>query len=192
MVGELKDEWYIYSVSHPISSPQDVKRHLTKHFPERIVNRLMLCFREISNDEDPEVAQRLFGQALSCALVHLPIRILQRDLLAAGFPVIRYLIEWTPEQLRHIGCVTPPTDRAIWSLLTPFMTSEQIEVARSWLKAVQGETAALSAQEPEPKRGSSDVLKLTRNKRIEWSVDKEYDDTPLCGHTFTTTNMRYS
>ncbi len=92
----------------------------------------------------------------------------------------------------------PPTDRPIWSLVTPFMTSEQIEVARSWLKAVQDETAALSTQEPKPKRDSSDVLKLTRNKRIKWSVDKKYDGTlsiynsgkknvtyPACGHTIT-------
>jgi len=103
VVGELKDEWYIYSVSHPISSPEDVKRHLKRYFPERTVNRLLLCFGEISNDEDPEMAQRLFGRALSCALVHLPIRILHRDLLAAGFPVMRYVIEWTPEQLRPNG-----------------------------------------------------------------------------------------
>ena len=107
--------------------------------------------------------------------------------------------------------MTPPTDRAIWSFLTPFMTSEQIEVARSWLKAVRDETAALNAQEPKPERDSSAVLKLTRNKRIKWSVDKEYDSAlkvydgqsfsqkmaitfPLCGHTIgsnvTATHMR--
>lgn len=103
VLGELKDEWYIYSVSHPISSPQDVQRNLKSHFPNRVVDRLMLCFKKISDEDDPEVAQRVFGQAMRRALVHFPIRLLHRDLLATGFPVMRYLIEWTPEQLRPNG-----------------------------------------------------------------------------------------
>jgi hypothetical protein len=37
-------------------------------------------------------AQRLYGEILSCGQVHLPVRLLARDLQATGFPVLRYEI----------------------------------------------------------------------------------------------------
>ncbi|KAF8324951.1 hypothetical protein F5887DRAFT_1021320, partial [Amanita rubescens] len=153
VVGEVSDEWYIYSVSYPMSSPQDCRGHLTRQFPFRIVRNLMSC---------------------SCVLTHFPIRLLHRDLLEADFPVIRYRIEWTPEQLCPNGYVTHGTDKAIWSLLAPLMTPDQVDVSRRWLKAVRDETEALKAPpEPKLKRGSSAVLKLTKDRRIEWSEDEE-------------------
>jgi hypothetical protein len=53
------------------------------------------------------------------------------------------------------------------------MTPGEVDISRRWLKAVRDETEALKAPEREPKRGSSAVLKLTKDKRIEWSEDKE-------------------
>ena len=41
------------------------------------------------------------------------------------------------------------------------------------MKAVRDETAALEAPDAKPKRGAKAVLKLTRDKKIEWSEDKE-------------------
>jgi len=190
VVGEVSDEWYIYSVSHPMSSPQDCRRHLMRHFSDRIVRRLMSCFKEIPEDGDLEAARAVLGQAFSCVLTHFPIRLLHRDLLEADFPVIRYRIEWTPEQLcpngkfddiihskialfdEHIGYVTHGTDKAIWSLLTPLMTPAQVDISRRWLKAVRDETAALGAPDAKPKRDASAVLRLTKDKIIEWSEDK--------------------
>jgi hypothetical protein len=105
VVGEVSDEWYIYSVSYPMSSPQDCRGHLARHFSgsSRIMRDLMSCFTKISEDEDLEVAKAVLGQALSCVLTHFPIRVLLKDLLEADFPVIRYRIEWTPEQFRPNG-----------------------------------------------------------------------------------------
>lgn len=72
--------------------------------------------------------------------------------------------------------MTHGADRAIWSLLTPLMTSDQVDIARNWLKSVQAETAALRAQNPEyVGRDPGAVLKLAKDKSIEWSVDKNYD-----------------
>ena len=189
VVGEVSDEWYIYSFAYQMSSPQDCHRH----FPDGTFWKLSSCFKEISKDEDLEVAKAVLGQALSCILTHFPIRLLHRDLLEADFPVIRYRIEWTPEQLRpngkfvniihsklelfdeHIGYVAHGTDKAIWSLQTPLMTPDQVDISRRWLKAVRDETEALKAPELKPKRGSSAVLKLTKDRRIEWSEDKDYE-----------------
>jgi hypothetical protein len=99
VVGEVSDEWYIHSVSHPMSSPQDCHRHLNSHFSSKTVRKLMCCFREVPDDADLEATRAVLGQALSCVLTHFPVRLLHRELLEADFPVIRYRIEWTPEQL---------------------------------------------------------------------------------------------
>ena len=56
------------------------------------------------------------------------------------------------------------------------MTSDQVDIARNWLKSVQAETAALRGQNPESVgRDPGAVLKLAKDKSIEWSVDKNYD-----------------
>jgi len=103
VVGEVVDEWYIYSLSHPISSPRDIIPNLKRHFSDAIVERLTRCFKSLPDDASQEEAKELFGRILSSALVHIPARLLHKDLLAAGFPTMRYLIEWTPEQLRPDG-----------------------------------------------------------------------------------------
>ena len=103
VVGEVMDEWYIYSLSDPISSPRDIIPNLTRYFPNAIVQRLTQCFKTLPEDASQEEAKELYGRILSSAQVHIPVRLLHRDLLAAGFPVMRYLVEWVPEQLRPNG-----------------------------------------------------------------------------------------
>ncbi len=51
------------------------------------------------------------------------------------------------------------------------MTSDQADVARSWLKAVQDEVAALKAQKPESRRNSRTILLLKNDRKIEWSPE---------------------
>jgi hypothetical protein len=51
------------------------------------------------------------------------------------------------------------------------MTSDQVDVARSWLKTVQDEIAALKAQKPASRRDCKTILKLTKDRKIEWSPD---------------------
>ena len=194
VVGEVVDEWYIYSLSHPISSPLDIVPNLKRYFSDAIVEKLVLCFKKLPDNANQEEARELFGRMLSSVQVHIPVRLLHRDLLAAGFPVMRYLLEWTPEQLRpdgmlnnifyarleliagHLGYVTHGMDRAIWSLLIPLMTSDQADVARKWLNSVQEEADAGKVRKTGDRQDPRAVLRLTKDKRIEWSVDRTYDE----------------
>ena len=50
-----------------------------------------------------EELERLYGRVLSEGQVHLPVRLFARDMVNAGFPVVRYEIRWTPEQVRPFG-----------------------------------------------------------------------------------------
>lgn len=103
VVGDLTEEWYLYAISHPIEAPQDIVPNLNRYFPEDIVRKMVSKWRKLPDDAGQEEVQRLYGEILSCGQVHLPVRLLARDLQAAGFPVLRYEIGWTPEQYRLKG-----------------------------------------------------------------------------------------
>ena len=107
VVGEVSDEWYNYSFSHPIYSPFDVEEILSRYFPDRIAYNIVKCIGRVSEAKNSEEETMLLGSRLAAALVHLPIRLLHKDLLAAGFPVMRYRIEWIPEQLRPTSMSDP-------------------------------------------------------------------------------------
>ncbi|KAF8634657.1 hypothetical protein AX15_000796 [Amanita polypyramis BW_CC] len=176
VVGEVVDEWYIYSFSNPISSPRDIVPKLKQYFPDAFVEKLTGCFEWPPDDADKEEARVLFGKILSSAQVHIPVRALHRDLCAAGFPVLRYVIEWAPEQHCPQGYVTHGTDRPLWAFLAPFMTPDQLDVTRRWLKAFYDEVDAVQAQKPGSIRDPRTVLRLTRGREIQWAEDKTYDD----------------
>lgn len=103
ILGDLTEEWYLYSIAHPILSPRDIAPNLERYYSEEIVKRMVGMYRTLPEDAESEQARRLFGEILSDAQVHLPVRLLVRDLQAAGFPTFRYEIRWTPEQSRPEG-----------------------------------------------------------------------------------------
>jgi hypothetical protein len=97
VVGEVAEEWYLYSIAHPITSPDDLVPNLERYFSSDLVAKLMKL------DRGGEDVQRRFGELLSLVQVHLPVHILARDLAASGFPVLRYQIRWTPPEVRPLG-----------------------------------------------------------------------------------------
>lgn len=106
-VGNVSDEWYLYSIAHPINNPADIVPNLSRYYPHSIVKALIAMYPTPPDTATPEELQRLFGEILSDGQVNAPVRLLARDLQGIGFPVLRYEIQWTPEQLRPKGRVTP-------------------------------------------------------------------------------------
>lgn len=100
VVGDLKDEWYLYSIAHPINSESEIRPNLLRYYPEFLVDGFLKLYPPLDASATQEDFQRRFGEALSDGQVHLPVRILARDLINAGFPILRYEIRWTPEQVR--------------------------------------------------------------------------------------------
>lgn len=103
IVGDLTEEWYLYSIAHPIHTPQDIVPNLERYFPDDVVEKLVKAHQTLPEDAGSEESQKLYGEILSCGQVHLPVRLFVRDLLGAGFPVFRYEIRWTPEDGRPEG-----------------------------------------------------------------------------------------
>lgn len=100
VVGDLSEEWYLYAIAHPIKFAADVRSNLLRYYPEDRVDALLSCYPRLPEDAKPDDCFQLFGKVLSDGQVHLPVRILARDLTASGFPVLRYEIRWTPEASR--------------------------------------------------------------------------------------------
>lgn len=103
VVGELTEEWYLYSIAHPISSPHDILPNLNRYFPDDISKNLLAKFGELGEDASEEEAIKLAGEVLSAGQVYLPVRLFVRDLVNNGYPTVRYQIRWTPEEVRPFG-----------------------------------------------------------------------------------------
>ena len=196
VIGDLTEEWYLYSIAHgPIHSMEEVKKNLERYYPLDFVEKVMKLYRTVPEGSPVKDFMRLFGEISGTAQVHCPVRIFARDLINAGFPVLRYEIAWTPEQVRpegmssvpeHIwflavlttlptlGYVTHATDRSIWAFRLPLLKDDQVAIARSWLNVIAREVEALE-QEGTAKHTQGQVLTLTTDRTIEWQVDKYWD-----------------
>jgi hypothetical protein len=191
VVGDLSEEWYLYSVAHPIKHKADIQENLARYYPLDIVQRMIELYGRPPDNAKVEELEKLFGVILSAAQVHLPIRLLHRDLLQARYPTFRYTIKWTPEQARPngkqiipdgyflisgpIGYVSHATDRVLWAFRVSALTVPQVDVARAWLCAIDQATQELGIQYPN-KRNVKEVLALQADKQIEWVADENWDD----------------
>lgn len=103
VIGDVSEEWYLYSIAHPINTPADIIPNLLRYYSHSIVEALTSMYPTLPDTATPEESQRLFGNILSDGQVHIPARLLARDLQLVDFPVLRYEIRWAPEQLRPKG-----------------------------------------------------------------------------------------
>lgn len=103
VLGEVVDEWFIYSTVHQVFDADDIEHNLRRYYPADVVRNLMTLYPPLPDDAPRVDVQRLFGKILSDGQVHLPVRLLARDLIAADFPVVRYEIRWAPQQERPLG-----------------------------------------------------------------------------------------
>jgi hypothetical protein len=103
IVGDLSEEWYLYSIAHPIKHKRDIQESLERYYSSEVVQGMIELYGSPPDDANVEELEKLFGVILGIAQVHLPVRLLHRDLLQAGYPTFRYTIQWTPEQARPNG-----------------------------------------------------------------------------------------
>lgn len=102
-IGDLSEEWYLYAIAHPVHGPRDVFPNILRYYPRPIVERLVKKYRTLSDDASAKEAETLMGEILSDGQVHVPVRLFVRDFYKADFPVVRYEIRWTPEEVRPKG-----------------------------------------------------------------------------------------
>ncbi|KAJ3519234.1 hypothetical protein NM688_g9330 [Phlebia brevispora] len=148
----------------------DIILNLDRYYQREFVSKIMAMYRVVPEGAPIEEYEKLFGEISSALQVHLPVRMLARDLVNAGYPVLRYEIRWTPEQIRY---VTHGTDRPLWALRIPTLTDEQLMTARQWLDVIARETDALKDK---PRQSARDVLVLTEEREIKWMEDIRWEE----------------
>lgn len=173
-IGHLSEEWYLYSIAHPVDGPEDIFANVLRYYPRPVVEKLMPMYRSLPNSASAEEAQKLMGDIFSDGQVHLPVRLFARDFQQTGFPVFRYQIHWTPEQVRRNGLVTHGTDSCLWALRSPILSIPQKEVAVAWLDAIDTEFSILE-REGKQTRALNQVLTLQEDHSIGWVEDKDWD-----------------
>ncbi|CAA7265228.1 unnamed protein product [Cyclocybe aegerita] len=173
VVGDLTEEWYLYSIAHPILGLQDVLPNVERYFPTEICKKLIGAFPTLPLNASSEEATRLYGDILSVGQVYLPARLFARDLEGSGLPVLRYRICWTPEQYRPEGYVTHGCDRLLWALRTCSLESDQAHVAEQWVDKVFKEVDAIRTGNPS--KNARSMLTLKEDKSIGWTVDENWD-----------------
>lgn len=102
-VGNLPEEWYLYSIAHPVASSAEISLNLERYYAASMVKGMVDLYKPLPEGASKDNVAQLFGEILSDGQVHLPVRILVRDLINAGFPVLRYSIAWVPDALRTLG-----------------------------------------------------------------------------------------
>ncbi|KAG2137704.1 Alpha/Beta hydrolase protein [Suillus cothurnatus] len=172
-IGDLSEEWYLYAIAHPVHGPQDVFPNILRYFPRPVVEKLVNMYRTLPSTATVEESMRHMGDILSDGQVHIPVRMFARDFQQAGFPILRYVIRWTPEQLRPKGLVTHGTDRCFWALRIPSMNYPQTKKAIEWLDAFDKEIAALE-QQGKPMHKLDEALTMQEDQRIVWAEDKRW------------------
>ncbi|KAF8159277.1 carboxylesterase [Crassisporium funariophilum] len=173
IIGDLIEEWYLYSIAHPINGPLDILPNLKRYFPAEVAENLLKAFPALPDDAAADEAVKLYGDIMSCGQVHLPVRMFARDMEAGGLPVLRYEIRWTPEQDRPLGYVTHGADRVLWALRTPNLEHDQLEVAKAWLDKITEEFVARVTGDSH--RDSRFMITLKENKTIEWTKDGKWE-----------------
>ncbi|TDL14924.1 carboxylesterase [Rickenella mellea] len=177
IVGDLTEEWYLYSIAHPINTPADIALNLRRYYPHALVEDILNFYPKIGEDANPQECAKLFGEILSDCQVHMPVRLLARDLINHGFPVLRYEMRWTPEKARSLakGYVTHATDQTLWKYRVPTLLPEELSVAREWLDSIDNEINLLE-REGRSVKGLKDVLTLRVDRSIAWTEDQKYDE----------------
>ncbi|KAI1785950.1 carboxylesterase [Ganoderma leucocontextum] len=178
VVGEVSEEWYLYSIAHPVASVDELHRNLERYYRKDVVKKMLDVYLGESGgkplgERTPEELERLFGEVLSEGQVYLPVRLFARDMLGAGYPMVRYAIRWTPEQLRPLDYVTHATDRALWALRLPILKNDQSSVARSWLSAI---TENVKRAEAGDVLALKTIVVLTEDKDIREVEDTKWDE----------------
>lgn len=73
VVGDMRDEWYLYSIAHPITDWKSIGDNLRRYYPDAIVERILGHYGEAGmglgkgkgKDVGREECEKMFGVMLS-------------------------------------------------------------------------------------------------------------------------------
>ncbi|KLT38952.1 alpha/beta-hydrolase [Cutaneotrichosporon oleaginosum] len=136
VLGDVRDEAFFYAQCHPCATPADLLPNVARYYPLPTAAALLAAYPSLDDTSEAACQARL-GRVLADGQVHLPVRLLARDLAAAGLPVVRYTIEMVVAALSTGGNVTHGSDMPIQHLRLSAMSEDEARLALEWHAAVR-------------------------------------------------------
>lgn len=65
VVGDLTEEWFVYSLSDPVSGPGDLEKNLRRYYPDDVVRSLLGAYGSLPRGAGREEYAKLYGRILS-------------------------------------------------------------------------------------------------------------------------------
>ncbi|GFZ43710.1 hypothetical protein JCM24511_01430 [Saitozyma sp. JCM 24511] len=173
IMGDVRDEDYFYSIVHPCQSAADVLPNLERYYTAEASRALRSAYPDLPADASPAECDRLQGRILSDGQVHLPVRLLAKDLVGGGMPVVRYAIEYVAANLGTKGHVSHGTDLALQHLRLSVLSPEETLAALGWLRALdEAVRPALEGRgEAFVQHEEEEMLVLAKDGSTAWRQD---------------------
>ncbi|OCF41074.1 hypothetical protein I317_05085 [Kwoniella heveanensis CBS 569] len=177
IVGDVRDEDYFYKGVHPSKTQSDLIPNIARYYPWEQSERFLASYGPIAEDATVEEINDLLGRILADGQVHLPVRLLAKELALANFPVVRYAVEFVPAFFPN-GKVSHGTDLSIHqlrlSLLSPDETLAALkfndilwkEVTKAISASGRGDDGAVFVQ-----KGEEEMLTLDKSGNTAWKPD---------------------
>lgn len=67
VVGDLTEEWYLYSIAHPIPTTSDIVPNLRRYLPADVVEKLVKRWRKIPDDASSDETNQYIPAYLACS-----------------------------------------------------------------------------------------------------------------------------
>ncbi|WOO83410.1 putative esterase/lipase [Vanrija pseudolonga] len=174
IAGDVRDEDAFYGIVHDVTTATDLLPNVARYYPLDVAQRLLAAYPPLDADAPRAQCQARLGRVLADGQVHLPVRLLCRD-LAPALPTVRYAVEMVPRALGTGGLVTHGSDTAIQHLRLSVLSADEEDAAVAWHDAVSGQVGAVMngsfTQRPE-----DEVLLLSKNGRVGWARDWRWDE----------------
>lgn len=175
ILGDVRDEAHFYAGCHPCNTPSELLPNVARYYPLPTARALLASYPPLSDISAPACQERL-GRVLADGQVYLPVRLLARDLAAAGLPVVRYAIETVVRALGTNGSVTHASDLPIQHLRMSAMDGEETRRALEWHALVRAAVEpALHGDGSAFAQRSEDQVLLMDERGTAWRHDWRWD-----------------
>ncbi|WVR09286.1 hypothetical protein IAU60_006351 [Kwoniella sp. DSM 27419] len=165
---------YFYKGVHLSSHPSELVPNIARYYPWDQSVKFLEAYvgpEGVPDDATPDQLNALLGRILADGQVHLPVRLLAKELAKEGLPVIRYAVEYVPDFYGPEHKVSHGTDLSIHqlrlSLLTPDETRAALKFNEVLWKAVDAAVTGTGFVQ----REEEEMLVLDKRGETAWKAD---------------------
>ncbi|OXC65569.1 hypothetical protein AYX13_05414 [Cryptococcus neoformans] len=172
VVGDVRDEDFFYRGVHPCKKYDDLVPNIARYYPYDQSQQFLASYHPIPKDPSPTELDDRLGRVLADGQVHLPVRLLAKDLATYSFPAVRYAIESVPVAYGTNGKASHGTDLAIHQLRLSMMTPEETSAVLKFNKILWDEVAkAVKGDRNSKRREDEEMLVLGKDGATAWKAD---------------------